>query len=95
MQFTQMESNFPRAMFTELRIGIAEYLDNSNPVLFQQYSEAGHATPKIPDEVQRGLDGERSLRRSRRPGEGGAREHRADATGLPRSRARSRARRRA
>jgi signal transduction histidine kinase/sensor domain CHASE-containing protein len=48
-----LESNFPRAMFTELRIGIAEYLDNSNRVLFQEYSEAGHATPKIPDEVQR------------------------------------------
>jgi len=35
-----LQSNFPRAMFTELRIGVAEYLDSSNRVLFQQYSEA-------------------------------------------------------
>jgi signal transduction histidine kinase/sensor domain CHASE-containing protein len=50
-----LQSNFPRAMFTELRIGVAEYLDSSNKVLFQQYSEAQKSSSVIPDEIQKEL----------------------------------------
>ena len=47
-----LDSNFPRAMFTELRISVAEYLDNSNRVLFEQYTGPDGKNSSIPEDVQ-------------------------------------------